>query len=81
MSREDQPRSGRLSTYRNDEKLEKVRSAINADCRQTIDVISEITGLSWSSCQRMLGEDLNMKCVSSKFVPRLLTEDQKKTMV
>jgi len=25
----------------------------------------------------MLTEDLNMKCVSAKFVPRLLTEDQK----
>jgi len=41
------------------------------------DKISEINGLSWSSCQRMLTEDLNMKRVSAKFVPRLLTEDQK----
>ena len=37
----------------------------------------EITGLSWSSCQRMLMENLNMKRVSAKFIPRLLTEDQK----
>jgi len=46
MSCEDQPRSGRLSTCRNDENLEKVRNAINAD-RRTIDEVSEITGLSW----------------------------------
>jgi hypothetical protein len=46
MSCEDQPRSGRPSTCRNDESLEKVRSAINADRRQTIDEISEITVLS-----------------------------------
>jgi len=26
----------------------------------------------------MLMEDFNMKCVSAKFVPRLLTEDKKK---
>ena len=71
MSREDQPRSDRPSTCRNDENLEKVR---NADCCRTIDEISEITGLSWSSCQRMLMEDLNMKRISAKFVPRLLTE-------
>ena len=50
MSCEDQPRSGRTSTCRNDENLEKVRNAINADRRRTIDEISEITGLSWSSC-------------------------------
>ena len=36
-----------------------------------------IAGLSWSSCQRMLMVGMNMKCVSTKFVPRLLTEDQK----
>ena len=78
MSCEDQPRSGRPSTCRNDENLDKVRNAINADRRRTIDEISEITGLSWSSCQRMLTEDLNMKRVSAKFVLRLLIEDKKK---
>jgi len=78
MSCEDQPRSGRPSTWQNDENLEKVCNAINADRCWTTDVISEIISLSWSSCQRMLMEDLNMKCVSPKFVSRLLTEDQKK---
>ena len=77
MSCEDQLRSGRPSTYPNDVNLEKIRNAINADWRRTTDEISEITGLSWSSCQRMLMEDLNVKLVSAKFVPRLLTEDQK----
>ena len=77
MSCEDQPRFGRPSTSRNDENLEQVRNAINADRRRTIDEILEITGLSWSSCQRILTDDLNMKRVSAKFVPRLLTEDQK----
>jgi len=51
ISCEDQPRSGRPSTCRNDENLDKVHIAINADHRRTIDEISEITGLSWSSCQ------------------------------
>ena len=78
MSCEDQPRSGRPSTCRNDENVEKVRNAINAERRRTFGEISEITGLSWSSCQRMLPEDLNMKRVSAKFVLRLLTEDKKK---
>jgi len=33
MSCEDQPRSGRTSTCRNDENLDKIHSAINADRR------------------------------------------------
>jgi len=77
MSCEDQSTSDRFSTCRKDENLEKVLNAINADRRRTIDEVSEITGLSWNSCQRMLTEDLNMKRVSAKFVPRLLTEYQK----
>ena len=77
MSCEDQPRSGQSSTCQNDENLDKVCIAINAGHRRTIDNISEITGLSWSSCQQMLMEDLNMKRVSAKFIPQLLTKDQK----
>ena len=77
MSCEDRRRSGRLSTCRNDENLEKVRNAISADRRRIIDKTSEITGSSCSSCQRMLTEDLYMKRVPTKYVPRLLTEDQK----
>ena len=78
MSCEDQPRTGRSSTCQNDENLENVRNANNADCCcRTTDEISETTGLSWSSCQQMLMEVLNMKLVSAKFVARLLIEDQK----
>jgi len=34
-------------------------------------------GVSWSSCQRILTMDLNMRRVATKSVPRLLTQDQK----
>jgi len=77
MSCEDQSRSGQTSTCRNDENLDKFRNSINADLHWTTDEISEISRLSWSSCQRMLKEDLNMKRVSTKFVPQFLTEEQK----
>ena len=78
MSIED-PLSGRLSTSRTDENVEKNREKINEDRRYTIDGISEATGVSWSSCQRILIVDLNMRHVATKFVPRLLTQDQKNT--
>ena len=35
--------------------------------------------VSWSYCQRILTVDLNMRRLAAKFVPRLLTQDQKNT--
>jgi len=44
MSCEDKLRTGRLSTCRNDENLDKVCNTIKSDRRRTIDEISEIIG-------------------------------------
>ena len=40
------------------------------DRRRTIDELEALTGVSWSSCQRILTEELHMKRVAAKFVPR-----------
>jgi len=77
MSLEDQPRSGRPSTSRTDENIKKIRDEIMFDRRQTIDELEAMTGVSWSSCQRIVTEELHMKQVAAKFVPRLLSEDQR----
>jgi len=37
--------------------------------------------VTWSSVQRILSEDLGVKRVAAKFVPRLLTEQQKQGRV
>ena len=73
MSVEDHPHSGHPSTSCTDENVEKIREKINEDRRYTIDEISEATGVSWTSCHRILTVDLNMRCVATKFVPCLLT--------
>ena len=77
MSLEDQPPSGRPSTSRIEENFKKIHNAIKYDCRRTIDELEALTGVSWSSCQRILTEELHMKRVAAKFVPRLLSEDQR----
>ena len=79
MSVEDHPHSGRPSTSRSDENVEKIRQEIKEDRRYTIDEISEAMGVTWSSCQRILTVDLNMRRVAAKFVPRLLTQETKNT--
>ncbi|KAJ8963048.1 hypothetical protein NQ318_018511 [Aromia moschata] len=77
MSIDDKTRSGSPSTARNDENVEKLRELVLTDHRQTIDQLSEFSGLSWSSVQRILTEYLRMKRVAGKFVPRALTDNQK----
>jgi len=57
MSFEDQARSGRPSTSRTDENIQKIRDAIMFDHRRTIDDLEAMTGVSWSSCQRILTEE------------------------
>ena len=79
MGVEDHPHSGRPSTSRIDENVEKILEKINEDRRNTIDENSEATGVRWSSCQRILTVNLNMRCIAAKFVLLLLTQDQKNT--
>ena len=59
-------------------RMSKKFEKINEDRRYTIDEISKAMGVNWRSCQRILTVDLNMLRVAAKFVPRLLTQDQKK---
>ena len=70
MSCEDQPRSGQTSTCRCDENLEKIHNTINVDRRRTIIEISQITGLSWSSCQRTFEYEKCFHKIRSSVVDR-----------
>jgi len=74
---DDDERSGRPSTNTTPENIAKVREAILADRRQTIHDVCEIAGLSYGTVQNILGDNLNMRRISARFVPRLLNDDQK----
>ena len=49
--------------------------------RLTIRETAEDVGIRFGSCQAILTEKLNMQRVAAKFVPRVLTEDQKANRV
>jgi len=74
---DDDERSGRPSTSTTRENIVKVREAIIADRRQTIHDVCEIVGLSYGAVQHILADNLNMRHISVRFVPRLLSDDQK----
>ena len=81
MSIDDKPHSGRPSTSRIDENVEKVYAIVLEDRRRTIEEISKLSGITWSSVQRILSEDLGMRRVTAKFVPQVLAEQQKENRV
>ena len=76
---EDDPLSGRPTTSRTEELINSLRDLINTNRRLTIREIAEELGVSYGTCQTIITEDLGMRRISAKFVPRLLTPDQKDT--
>ena len=78
---EDDERSGRPSCANNEENVALVREKIHEDRRQTIHDVCAALGLSYGTCQRILSHELGMRRIAAKFVPRLLSNDQKQHRV
>jgi hypothetical protein len=57
VSVEDGKRSGRPSTNKRTENVEKIQELIHEDHRRTIDELADTTGISYGVCQ----DDLNRK--------------------
>ena len=49
--------------------------------RHSIDELAEKSGLYWSSLQRIIAEDSQVRRIAAKFISRLLTRDQKAARV
>jgi hypothetical protein len=77
VSIEDDERSGQPSTSKMTENVEKIWELIQEDHCQTIHELEDTVGISYGVCQDILTENLNMRCTATKFVPQLLTNDQK----
>jgi len=56
--------------------IAKVRTVVRSNRRLTVREIADDCGISVGSCDAILTDDLHMKRVCAKFVPRLLTDDQ-----
>jgi hypothetical protein len=65
--------SGRPSVNRNQLMIDEVHSAVLDNKRITIRDLSDELVLLFDSIQSILTEDLGMKRILSKFIPKLLT--------
>ena len=73
----DDPRSGRLSTSRTEANVERVRQMVRGDRRLTVRRIANELGMNRNSVWKIITEDLGMRKVCAKMVPKLLNDDQK----
>ena len=70
---EDDPRSGRPSTSKAKENVEQVWQKVRSDRRLTVRMIARV----WT----IITEELGMRKICAKMVPRLLTDEQKEQRV
>ncbi|UYV63726.1 hypothetical protein LAZ67_2005445, partial [Cordylochernes scorpioides] len=73
----DEKRAGRPSTSKTDEKINEVGKMILANRRITVREVAEDLNISIVSCHSIFINDLGMRRIAAKFVPKLLNCDQK----
>ena len=74
---EDEPCSGRPSTRRTLEMIEKVRQMLAQDRRQTLRFFAEELGISKDTALTIVHDDLGKRKICSLFIPHKLTDEQK----
>ena len=74
---EDEPHAGRPSTSKTENNVERVRSLVRSDHRLTLRMISSELNLNRFTIDEILTQDLDMRKVCAKMVPKNLTTEQK----
>jgi len=77
----DEERSGRPATSRNEENIAKVRYILRENRWLTVRSIGEEGNNDRETVRKILTEDLDMRQVCAKMVPKELTEEQKQRRI
>jgi hypothetical protein len=78
---EDEPRSGRPREVVTAENVERVRQLIKDQRNITYEEIEETLGIGAAAVKTILHEHLRVRKIASRWVPHLLSEDQKQARV
>lgn len=70
---EDDARSGRPSTSKKDENIDKIGNMIRSDRRLTIRTVAETVGIDKECVRKILHNNFHMQKVCAKMVPKSLT--------
>lgn len=78
---DDDLRSGRPTTSQTDENVTRVRDLLNSDRRMSVRLLADTVNIPKSVVHRIVTDELNMRKVCAKLVPKLLTDEQKANRV
>jgi predicted transcriptional regulator len=74
---EDEGRSGRVSSSKTQRNVDAVMSVLNRDRRLTVRMIAEELGLAKTVAHEIVTQELMMRKVCAKLVPKNLSSEQK----
>ncbi|GFX14265.1 protein GVQW3 [Trichonephila clavipes] len=77
----DEPRSGRPTTARTEDNVDRVHEVLRTDRRLSIQQIADTLNMSTFAVHGIVIEDLQMRKVCAKLVSKVLTQDQKELRV
>jgi len=77
----DEERSGRPATSRTEENITKIHQIVCENRRLTVRSIAEQVNIDRETARKILTEDLDMRKVWAKMVPKELTKEQKQRRV
>ena len=78
---ENEPRAGQPSTSRTDNEAERVHEVLNLDRRLSLRMIADRIGIDSITVHTIITENLAMRKICAKLVPKVLTDDQKQRRV
>ena len=78
---ENDPRMGRLVSALTEKNVATMKTLIEEDARYTMQEIEELNGIHSSSVLKILCERLGLRKISTRWVPHLLTDEQKQSRV
>jgi transposase len=73
----DDPRSGQPKTQRTETNVDRVRNLVRSVRRLGVKVIAEELNVNRETVRQIVKEDLGMRQISAKMVPRIFTHDQR----
>jgi len=77
----EEERSGRPATSRTEENIEKVRQIVRENRRLTVRSIAEQVNINRETVRNTLTEDLDMRKLCAKMIPKELTKEQEQRRV
>lgn len=78
---EDESRVGRPVTSKTDHNVQRVRNVLNSDRRLSVRMIADQVGIDKMTAHTIVTEELGMRRICAKLVPKVLTDDQKQRRV